>query len=104
MGGTKKKPISRMDKLLKELEEKQKVERKSEGQKAPPAALIDKNLYSQIKKDLEKQTYATPYAIAAKYNLRYSTAKEVLKSLAEEGCLKTHTHGRRLSIYVPAAA
>ncbi|RLE50138.1 MAG: 30S ribosomal protein S25e [Candidatus Methanomethylicota archaeon] len=104
MGGTKKKPISKMDKLLKELEEKQKIERKTEGQRTPPSALVDEKLYEQIRKEVVKQAYVTPYLIASRYNLRYSAAKEVLRSLVSEGVLKLHAYSQRLAIYVPAAS
>ncbi|MCX8182118.1 MAG: hypothetical protein N3D12_03255 [Candidatus Methanomethyliaceae archaeon] len=98
MGGGKKTP-----KPAKELESGKKEAPKKEVTKASTTILIDPKVVDQIKKDVSKMKFVTPYQIYSKYNLKYSISKDILENLARQGVLKPVKTGRRLDIYVPAA-
>ncbi|MBC7112415.1 MAG: 30S ribosomal protein S25e [Candidatus Methanomethyliales bacterium] len=97
-GGKTSKP-----KPAKELESGKKEAPKREITKASTTILIDPKVMDQIKKDVVKMKFVTPYQIYSKYNLKYSISKDILETLSKQGLLKAIKSGRRLDIYVPAA-
>ncbi|MEM2001327.1 MAG: hypothetical protein QXT77_01605 [Candidatus Methanomethylicaceae archaeon] len=99
MGGGKKSA----PKPAKELESGKKEVPKKEVTKASTTILIDPKVVDQIKKEVSKMKFVTPYQIYSKYNLKYSISKDILESLTKQGMLKPVKSGRRLDIYMPAA-
>ncbi|MEM2128585.1 MAG: hypothetical protein QXN86_02870 [Candidatus Methanomethylicaceae archaeon] len=99
MGGGKKSA----PKPAKELESGKKEAPKKEVTKASTTILIDPKVVDQIKKEVSKMKFVTPYQIYSKYNLKYSISKDILESLTKQGILKPVKSSRRLDIYVPAA-
>jgi len=97
-GGKKSKP-----KPAKELESGKKEVPRKEITKVSTTILIDPKIIDQIKKDVSKMKFVTPYQIYSKYNLKYSISKDILETLSKQGLLKLIKSGRRLDIYVPAA-
>lgn len=97
MGGAKKST----PKPAKELGKKEAP--KKEITKTSTTILIDPKVMDQIKKEVTKMKFVTPYQIYSKYNLKYSLSKDILESLAKEGLLKVVKTGRRVDIYAPAA-
>ncbi len=84
-------------------DDKKKEAPKKEIQKATTTAIVDPKILEQIRKDVPKMKYVTPYQIYSKYNLKYSISKDLLKDMVSQGSLKLLMKSRRVEIYVPAA-
>ena len=108
MGGKKKVGIKQMEKSqvkedeAKEAKKKEKAgppkERKSIGIMAPDA----KN--DKIVAEIKKMNVLTPYAVATKYNIRISIAKDFLEQLEANGAVQLVSGSHNLKIYKPAAS
>jgi small subunit ribosomal protein S25e len=108
MGGKKKVGIKQMEKQqvkedeTKEAKKKEKAgppkERKSVGIMAPDA----KN--EKIVAEIKKMPVLTPYAVATKYSIRISTAKDFLEQLEGNGAVQLVSGSHNLKIYKPAAS
>lgn len=79
-----------------------KEEPKKEIAKSVATTIVEPKVMDQIRKDVPKMKYVTPYQLYSKYNLRYSISKDILESLAKQGNLKLAKSTRRVDIYVPA--
>ena len=96
MGGAKK-TAPKLSKALKEAEKKKEIT------KSTTTSVVDPKVLDQIKKEVPKMKFVTPYQLYSKYNLKYSVSKDILESMAKQGTLKLMKSGRRVDIYVPAA-
>ena len=96
MGGTKKPTISKLKKIVGKKEEKsKKEERKKEAYKV----FIDPKEKEELKKYAKKVKYITPYLVSRKMEVKLSTARKILKELAEEGIIKLEEKNREVEIY-----
>lgn len=102
MGGAKK-TAPKLSKALKEAEQKKKETPKKEITKSTTTSVVDPKILDLIKKEVPKMKFVTPYQLYSKYNLKYSTSKDILESMAKQGTLRLMRSGRRVNIYVPAA-
>ena len=108
MGGKKKVGIKQMEKQqvkedeTKEAKKKEKAgppkERKAVGIMSPDA----KN--DKIVAEIKKMNVLTPYAVATKYNIRISIAKDFLEQLEASGAVQLVSGSHNLKIYKPAAS
>ncbi|MGD0202897.1 MAG: hypothetical protein ABSC20_03205 [Candidatus Bathyarchaeia archaeon] len=108
MGGKKKVGIKQMEKQqvkedeTKEAKKKEKAgppkERRATGIMAPDA----KN--EKIVGEIKKMNVLTPYAVATRYNIRISTAKDFLEQLEANGAVQLVSGSHNLKIYKPAAS
>jgi len=108
MGGKKKVGLKQMEKSqtkedeAKEVKKKEKAgppkERKSVGIMAPDA----KN--DKIIGEIKKMNVLTPYAVATKYNIRISIAKNFLEQLEANGTVQLASGSHNLKIYKPTAS
>jgi len=108
MGGKKKVGIKQMEKSqtkedeAKEAKKKEKAgppkERKSIGIMAPDA----KN--DKVVGEIKKMNVLTPYAVATKYNIRISIAKDFLEQLEANGAVQLVSGSHNLKIYKPTAS
>jgi small subunit ribosomal protein S25e len=99
MGGAKK-TAPKKRKGLREAPKKE--EPKKEITKSIATSVVEPKVLEQIKKDVPKMKYVTPYLLYSKYNLRYSVSKDILESLAKQGILKLMKSTRRVDVYVAA--
>ena len=107
MGGKKKLGIKQMEKQQVTQDEskgdkkKEKAgppkERKASSIVAPDA----KN--DKIVAEIKKMGVLTPYAVATRYNIRISTAKDFLEQLETNGAIQLVSGSHNLKIYKPAA-
>jgi small subunit ribosomal protein S25e len=105
MGGKKKlslKQIERTQDKKDEASEKKKggksgsaPERKAPGI-MPPDLKSDKTIG-----EIRKMKAVTPFAVASRFNLRLSVAKDMLDELAQRGVLELVSSGKSLKIYKP---
>jgi small subunit ribosomal protein S25e len=107
MGGKKKVGLKQMEKQQvkedeKEAKKKEKAgpskERKAVGIMAPDA----KN--ERIVGEIKKMNVLTPYAVATRYNIRISTAKDFLEQLEANGAVQLVSGSHNFKIYKPAAS
>ena len=107
MGGKKKLGIKQMEKQQASQDEAKKDSKKEKAgppkeRKAssimPPDAKNDK-----IVAEVKKMNVLTPYAVATKYNIRISTAKDFLEQLEANGAIKLVAGSHNIKIYKPAS-
>jgi small subunit ribosomal protein S25e len=81
---------------------KKKEEPKKEIVKSMATSVVEPKIMDQLKKEIPKMKYVTPYQLYSKYNLRYSVCKDILEGMAQQGILKLEKSSRRVRIYTPA--
>ena len=108
MGGKKKVGIKQMEKQqVKEDEDKEAKKKEKAGPPKekrassimPPDAKNDK-----IVAEIKKINVLTPYAVATKYNIRISTAKDFLEQLEANGAVQLVSGSHNIKIYKPTAS
>jgi small subunit ribosomal protein S25e len=108
MGGKKKLGIKQMEKQQddKAVEDKAK---KKEEKKGPPTKKANVSIMAPDARDpkvvaeIKKLGVLTPYAVATRYSIRISTAKDFLDQLEASGAITQVSGGHNLKIYKPAA-
>ena len=73
-------------------------------EKAVRDIIISEDSIEQLRQEILKMPCITPSAVALKFNLRLSVAKDLLEEMARKGDLVLIAKNRRLAIYKPAAA
>ena len=109
MGGKKKLGIKQMERQqVKEDEDKSKEKKKDKAGMSkerrtvgimPPDAKNDK-----IVSEVKKMNVLTPYAVATRFNIRISTAKDFLEQLEANGAVQLVSGSHNIKIYKPAAS
>jgi small subunit ribosomal protein S25e len=108
MGGKKKVGIKQMEKQqvkedeTKEAKKKEKAGPPKEGKSVGIMAPDAKN--EKIVAEIKKMPVLTPYAVATKYSIRISTAKDFLEQLEGNGAVQLVSGSHNLKIYKPAAS
>lgn len=107
MGGKKKLGLKQMEKQqikedeTKEAKKKEKAgppkEKKLVGIMTPDAK--DSKVISEVK----KMNVLTPYAVATRYGIRISAAKDFLEQLEANGAIQLVSGSHNIKIYKPAA-
>ena len=109
MGGKKKLGIKQMEKQqVKEDEDKSKEKKKEKAGPPkerktvgimPPDAKNEK-----IVSEVKKMNVLTPYAVATRYDIRISAAKDFLEQLEANGAVQLVSGSHNIKIYKPAAS
>ena len=108
MGGKKKLGIKQMERQQdkKEEEDKSKKKEKAGAPKEkrtigviPPDAKNEK-----IIAEIKKMNVLTPYAVASRFNIRISAAKDFLKQLEAAGTVQLVSGSHNIKIYKPATS
>lgn len=97
MGGAKK----QIPKRGKRQEKPKKEEPKKEIVKSVATSVVEPKIMDQLKKEIPKMKYVTPYQLYSKYNIRYSVCKDILEGMARQGTLRLVKGSRRVQIYTP---
>ncbi len=102
MGGRKKLTLSQMERQQRRergaSRSRGEVREKHVGSIFPPDTSDEAFL-----EELKKMKVITPYAIASRYNLRLSVAKEVLRELERKGLIELVAASRYTRIYKVAS-
>ena len=61
--------------------------------------VLDDELKSTMEEEIPKMKLVTPSIVSAKYKIRVSTAKEVIRDLEHKGKLNLVEENRKLKIY-----
>jgi small subunit ribosomal protein S25e len=104
MGGKKKLNLKQMERMQDKKDEQDKEKKKKEkggGPKekkassvVPPDAKNDK-----IITEVKKMHVLTPFAVATRYNIRISAAKEFLQELHQNGTIQLVSGSHNIKIY-----
>jgi len=106
MGGKKKLTIKQMERTQdkKDQTPEKKKGGKSGGlapEKRAPGIMLPDLRSEKIIGEIKKMKAVTPYAVASRFNLRLSVAKDMLDELAQRGILEYVSAGKSLKIYKP---
>lgn len=103
MGGKKKLSLKQMEKMQAREEEKKKKEKKkekeAEKEKKPAGIFIDVGDEKKFVEELRKMRVLTPYAVASRFNIRISAAKDLLEQLEHKGLVQFVSGNHDLKIY-----
>jgi len=105
MGGKKKLSLKQIERTQ---DKKDEAPEKKKGGKSGPAperkapGIMPPDLKSdKIIGEIRKMKAVTPFAVASRFNLRLSVAKDMLDELAQRGVLEYISSGKNLKIYKP---
>ncbi|MEM3700584.1 MAG: hypothetical protein QXL57_06940 [Candidatus Bathyarchaeia archaeon] len=104
MGGKKKLSLKQMERmqLRKDAEEKKKKEKEAASKEKKPSGIVPPDPRSEkIVGELKKMNVLTPYAVASRFNLRISAAKDLLEQLEDEGIIQLVSGSHNIKIYKP---
>jgi small subunit ribosomal protein S25e len=109
MGGKKKLGLKQMERVQARKDEEEKAEKKKEkaGARArertigviPPDVKNEK-----IVNEIKKMNVLTPYAVASRFNIRISAAKDFLEQLEQNGAVQLVSGNHNIKVYKPVAA
>ncbi len=104
MGGKKKlnlKQMERMqDKKDEEDEQKKKKEKAGPPKEKRPLSIIAPDIKNEkIMGELKKMNVLTPFAVATRFNVRISAAKDFLEQLEESGTIHKVSGNHNIKIY-----
>jgi small subunit ribosomal protein S25e len=107
MGGKKKLGLKQMERMQARRDEEDKAKDKKKEKAAPkerrtigvvaPDAKNQKNI-----NEVKKMNVLTPYAVASKFNIRISAAKDFLEQLEQNGVVQPVSGNHNIKIYKPA--
>ncbi len=111
MGGKKKLGIKQMEKQQAKTDDDEKgKEKKKDKAAAPPKERKSIGIVSpdakndKIVSEIKKMNVLTPYAVATKFGIRISIAKDFLEQLEANGSVQLVSGSHNIKIYKPAAA
>ena len=110
MGGKKKLGMKQMERMQEKRDEEDKSKDKKKEKAGlpkerrtigvvPPDAKNEK-----IVNEVKKMNVLTPYAVASRFNIRISAAKDFLEQLEQNGAVQLVSGSHKIKIYKPTAA
>jgi len=102
MGGKKKLTLKQMEKM--QVRKDERKEGKSGGgptEKKPPGIIPPDPRSEKVIGEIKKIKVLTPYAVASRFNLRLSVAKDLLEELEQRGVVEYVSGSENLKIYKP---
>lgn len=108
MGGKKKLGIKQMEKQqgdkAAEEKSKKKEEKKGPPQKKTTISILPPDAKDQrVVAEVKKMGVLTPYAVATRYGIRISAAKDFLEQLESNGAIQLVSASHSIKIYKSAA-
>ena len=110
MGGKKKLGLKQMERQqVKEDDEKTKDKKKEKAGPPKEKRTIIGVVAPDVKSDknlaeIRKMNVLTPYAVATRFGIRISAAKDFLKQLEETGAVQLVSGSHNIKVYKPSAA
>ncbi len=108
MGGKKKLGLKQMERVQARKDE-ERADKKKE--KAGPLkerkhiGVIPPDVKNErIVNEIRKMNVLTPYAVASRFNIRISAAKDFLEQLEQNGAVQLVSGSHNIKVYKPAAA
>jgi small subunit ribosomal protein S25e len=109
MGGKKKLGIKQMEKSQVKADEDKAKEAKKKEKAGPPQRKTTVGIMVPDAKDgkniaeIKKMGVLTPYAVATRYSIRISAAKDFLEQLEANGTVQLVSGSHNIKIYKPVA-
>jgi len=109
MGGKKKLGLKQMERI----QERRDVEDKTKEKKEKAAPSKERRTIGVVPPDVKneklvnevkKMNVLTPYAVASRFNIRLSAAKDFLEQLEQNGAVQLVSGNHNIKIYKPVAA
>ena len=109
MGGKKKLGLKQMERMQKRRDSEEKTKEKKKEKAVPKerrniAVVAPDSKNEKIVNEVKKMNVLTPYAVASKFNIRISAAKDFLEQLDQNGAVQLVSGSHKIKIYKPAAA
>jgi small subunit ribosomal protein S25e len=103
-GGKKKLSFAQMEKAQEKKPGKKKETKSSgsTGEKKIPEISMPDATSGKIVDEVKKLRVLTPYAVASRFNVRISVAKDFLEELEKKGAIRLVSRGRNVRIYKTA--
>jgi len=104
MGGKKKLTLKQMERASEKKDETPKKGGKSTGaasERKAPGIITPDVRSDKVIAEVKKMKAVTPYAIASRFNLRLSVARDMLDELAQRGIIEYVSGSKNLKIYKP---
>jgi small subunit ribosomal protein S25e len=107
MGGKKKLSLKQIERMQTKKDEEDKDKKKKEKTTAPPkerksSIILPDPKNEKIVGELKKMNVLTPYAVASRFNIRISVAKDLLEQLQENGTIQLVSGNHDIKIYTAA--
>jgi small subunit ribosomal protein S25e len=105
MGGKKKLTLKQVERMQVKKDEEDKDKKKKEKGTAPSRERKSSGIVppdaknEKIVGELKKMPVLTPYAVATRFNIRISTAKDFLDQLEENGTIELVSGSHNIKIY-----
>lgn len=104
MGGKKKLSLKQMERMQmrkgeEEKKRKEKEQEKAAKEKKPSGIFVPDAQGGKILEELKKMRVLTPYAVATRFNIRISAAKDFLEQLEEDGLVQLVSGNHDIKIY-----
>jgi small subunit ribosomal protein S25e len=109
MGGKKKLGLKQMERMQAKRDKEEKDKKKKE-KAAPPKerrtiGVVPPDVKNgKIVNEVKKMNVLTPYAVASRFNIRISAAKDFLEQLEQNGAVQLVSGNHNIKIYKPVAA
>ena len=109
MGGKKKLGLKQMERMQEKRDKEDKSKEKKEKAGLPkerrtigviPPDAKNEKMVNEVK----KMNVLTPYAVASRFNIRISAAKDFLEQLEQNGAVQLVSGSHKIKIYKPVAA
>jgi len=110
MGGKKKLGLKQMERMQKKRDEEDKAKGKKKEKAAPPKerrtiGVVPPDAKNEkIVNEVKKMNVLTPYAVASRFNVRISAAKDFLEQLEQNGAVQLVSGSHKIKIYKPVSA
>jgi small subunit ribosomal protein S25e len=111
MGGKKKLGLKQMERQQGKKDEEDKAKDKKKDKGAAPKekrttiiGVIAPDIKNEkIVAEVKKMNVLTPYAVATKFSIRISAAKDFLEQLEQNGTVQLVSGSHNIKVYKPAA-
>jgi len=111
MGGKKKLGLKQMERMQDKRDEEDKAKDKKKEKSGPAKerkttiSVIAPDVKNEkIVSEIKKMNVLTPYAVASRFNIRISAAKDFLEQLEAVGAVELVSGSHTIKVYKPAAA
>ena len=110
MGGKKKLGLKQMQRMQEKRDEESRSKDKKKEKAGPPKerriiGVIPPDVKNEkIVNEVKKMNVLTPYAVASRFNIRISAAKDFLEQLEQDGTVQLVSGNHKIKIYKPISA
>jgi small subunit ribosomal protein S25e len=110
MGGKKKLGLKQMERMQAKRDEESKSKDKKKEKAGVPrerrtiGVIPPDAKNAKIINEVKKMNVLTPYAVASRFNIRISAAKDFLELLEQNGAVELVSGNHNIKIYKPVAA